>query len=72
MVFFRWGSDAGDPYAVARTLNRLQAAAPLPLLAMVDNEWGMSMRVNATTDFLQNMAVGATRSEGLPSGHRRR
>ena len=63
VVFFRWGSDAGDPYAVARTLNRLQAAAPLPLLAMVDNEWGMSMRVNATTDFLQNMAVGATRSE---------
>ena len=53
----------GDPYAVARCIERLQSAAEIPLLMMADVEWGVTMRINEGTPFLQNMAVGATGSE---------
>ena len=53
----------GNPYAVARYIQRLQDAADIPLMVMADMEWGVSMRVEEGTDFLPNMAVGATRSE---------
>ncbi|UCF63585.1 MAG: serine hydrolase [bacterium] len=53
----------GEPYAVARTINRLQERASLPLLVMADIEWGISMRVSDGTTFLPNMAIGATGSE---------
>jgi beta-glucosidase-like glycosyl hydrolase/CubicO group peptidase (beta-lactamase class C family) len=54
---------SGQPYAVARTINKLQAATELPLLVMADIEWGISMRVAEGTTFLPNMAIGATGSE---------
>ncbi len=60
MMFYR-----SDPYTIARHLQKLQEAATLPLLVMADLEWGVTMRINGGTDFLQNMAVGATRSEEL-------
>ncbi len=53
----------GNPYAVARYIQRLQDAADIPLMVMADMEWGVSMRVEEGTGFLPNMAVGATRSE---------
>jgi beta-N-acetylhexosaminidase len=53
----------GDPYAVARCINRFQGAAKIPLLVMAGMEWGLAMRVGEATSFMENMAVGATRSE---------
>ena len=55
--------SSGTPYAVARTIDQLQAAAKIPLLVMADMEWGTSMRVEGGTTFLPNMAIGATGSE---------
>jgi beta-glucosidase-like glycosyl hydrolase/CubicO group peptidase (beta-lactamase class C family) len=52
-----------DPYAVARNIEKLQSMAKIPLLMMADIEWGITMRINDGTDFLQNMAVGATGDE---------
>lgn len=53
----------GMPYEVARSIDRLQTETEIPLLVMADTEWGLSMRVEQTTGFLQNMAIGATGSE---------
>lgn len=53
----------GMPYEVARSIQRLQTETEVPLLVMADIEWGLAMRVNQATDFLQNMAIGATGSE---------
>ncbi len=58
IMFFR-----GMPYEVARTIERLQAESEIPLMIMADIEWGLTMRINQATDFLQNMAIGATGSE---------
>lgn len=55
VMFFK-----GMPYEVLRALERLQEAADLPLLVMADIEWGLSMRVEETTRFPQNMAIAAT------------
>ena len=53
----------GNAYSVARTIDRLQAAAALPLLVLADMEWGLPQRVDESTRFLQNMATGATGNE---------
>jgi beta-glucosidase-like glycosyl hydrolase/CubicO group peptidase (beta-lactamase class C family) len=53
----------GNPYAVVRCIERFQEAAEIPLLVMAGMEWGITMRVNEGTSFMENMAVGATRSE---------
>lgn len=55
----------GAPYSVARSIERLQAVAEIPLLVMADMEWGLPQRVDESTRFLQNMAVGATRNEAF-------
>ncbi len=52
----------GNPYAVARYIQRLQEQATIPLMVMADMEWGVTMRVEEGTDFLPNMGLGATRS----------
>ncbi len=52
----------GNPYAVARYIQRLQNQARIPLMVMADMEWGVTMRVEEGTDFLTNMGIGATRS----------
>lgn len=57
------GFYQGSPYTVARCIERLQKVADIPLFVMADMEWGISMRVSEGTTFLQNMAIGATRSE---------
>jgi beta-N-acetylhexosaminidase len=53
----------GAPYAVARTINRLQDVAEIPLFVMADMEWGVTMRVEEGTTLPPNMAIGATGSE---------
>jgi len=53
----------GNPYAAARCIDRFQDAAEIPLLVMSCTEWGLAMRVEEATSFMENMAVGATRSE---------
>ncbi len=58
VMFFR-----GNPYSVGRSIDRLQSMAKIPLLVMADMEWGLPMRVDESTRFLQNMATGATGNE---------
>ena len=53
----------GNAYSVARSIDRLQAAAALPLLVLADMEWGLPQRVDGSTRFLENMATGATGNE---------
>jgi beta-glucosidase-like glycosyl hydrolase len=55
----------GHPLALASTLNRLQAVAPLPLLASADFEYGAGMRIAGATRFPRAMAVGAAGDEQL-------
>ena len=53
----------GEAYGVARSIDRLQSKAKIPLMVMADIEWGLPMRIQDGTMFLQNMAFGATGSE---------
>jgi beta-N-acetylhexosaminidase len=55
----------GHPLALASTLNRLQAVAPVPLLATADFEYGAGMRVSGATRFPRAMAMGAAGDEQL-------
>ena len=52
--------SVGSPHDVAAKLNRLQDAAPLPLLVSADLEYGSGMRLTGGTTFPSLMAVGAT------------
>lgn len=54
----------GDVYEQAVLLNKLQAAAKLPLLIAADYERGVAMRTRRGTYFPDAMAVGATRNTG--------
>jgi beta-N-acetylhexosaminidase len=56
---------AGNIYESAILLNRLQRAAPLPLMVASDFENGAAFRITDTTSFPWMMAVGATGSEEL-------
>lgn len=51
--------STGTPQGVASKLNRLQRAAPLPLLVASDFEGGITMRVRAGTPFPTQMGVAA-------------
>jgi beta-N-acetylhexosaminidase len=52
----------GDVYETAMISNRLQRYAKYPLLIAADMEWGVSMRIDRTTEFPLPMAVAATRN----------
>lgn len=54
VVFFQ-----GDPFGTAAIANRLQEAAPIPLLMASDYEWGAAMRVEGASQFPTAMALGA-------------
>lgn len=58
VVFFQ-----GDPLATAVIANRLQTAAPVPLLMASDYEWGAAFRVQGATRFPSAMAIGAGGNE---------
>jgi beta-N-acetylhexosaminidase len=55
----------GQPLAAASLLNRLQAAAPYPLLAAADFEAGVGFRMAGATAFPRQMAVAASSDDGL-------
>ncbi len=55
----------GQPLAAASTLNRLQTAAALPLLAAADFETGVGFRMTGATTFPRAMAFGAAGDEEL-------
>jgi beta-N-acetylhexosaminidase len=55
----------GQPLEAASTLNRLQAAAAIPLLNSADFETGVGFRIMGATTFPRAMAFGATRDEKL-------
>ncbi len=55
----------GQPFAAASILNRLQAAAPYPLLNSADFETGPGFRLEGATTFPRNMAFGAAGDEQL-------
>jgi beta-N-acetylhexosaminidase len=55
----------GQPLAAASTLNRLQAASAIPLLASADFESGAGFRIAGTTSFPRAMAFGAAADEEL-------
>jgi beta-N-acetylhexosaminidase len=52
----------GDVYEAAMLANRYQRLAKLPLLISADMEWGVSMRIDRTTEFPCAMALAATRN----------
>lgn len=45
--------------AQAKLTNFLQEQARIPLLISLDGEWGLSMRIDGTTRFPKNIALGA-------------
>ncbi len=53
-VFF-----AGNPSKQAALVNKLQAMAKVPMLIGMDLEWGLAMRLDSTTRFPYQMALGA-------------
>ena len=55
----------GTPRDVAHLLNRLQRAAPLPLLMAADFEGGPGQQVSGATEYPANMAFAAAASEDL-------
>ncbi len=55
----------GQPFAAASTLNRLQNASVIPLLAAADFEAGVGFRIAGATTFPRAMAFGAAWDEEL-------
>lgn len=49
----------------AKYTNQAQALAKTPLLMTLDGEWGLSMRIDNTTRFPQNMGLGAMANPAL-------
>lgn len=55
----------GQPLDLASVMNRLQAAAKVPLLNAADFEWGAGMRISGATKFPRAMAFGAAGDAAL-------
>lgn len=60
VIFFQ-GSIEGH----ATLINRYQSVSKLPLLVGIDAEWGLNMRLDNTTPFPYNMALGAIKDDHL-------
>ena len=60
IVFFK-----GGPVRQAQITNRLQAAAPTPLLVAMDAEWGPAMRLDSIMSFPYHLTLGAIPGESL-------
>jgi beta-N-acetylhexosaminidase len=60
VVFFQ-----GDVFETSYLINKLQSCADTPLLISADFEHGAAMRIDRSTSFPFNMAVGATRDPQL-------
>lgn len=55
----------GGPLRQTIMANRLQEASKIPLLYAMDAEWGIGMRLDSTTNFPHQMALGAIRNDSL-------
>ncbi len=60
VIFFQ-GSIEGH----ATLINRYQRVSKVPLLVGIDAEWGLNMRLDDTTPFPYNMALGAIKDDRL-------
>jgi beta-glucosidase-like glycosyl hydrolase/CubicO group peptidase (beta-lactamase class C family) len=49
----------------AKLTNLLQAKARIPMFISLDGEWGLSMRIDGTTRFPKNIALGALKDTHL-------
>ena len=57
----------GTPQNQAELTNLVQKNAKVPLMVALDGEWGLSMRLENTTRFPQNMMIGAIQEDSLVS-----
>lgn len=55
----------GGPVRQVNLINRIQAVSKIPVLFSIDGEWGLAMRLDSTTMFPRQMALGAIRDNGL-------
>ena len=55
----------GTPLQQALLTNRLQDSARIPLLIMMDAEWGLGMRLDSAEAYPRNMTLGALRNDSL-------
>jgi beta-glucosidase-like glycosyl hydrolase len=49
----------GDPMGQVTLINSMQSKSKIPLLTLMDAEWGLSMRLNHTVRFPKNLTLGA-------------
>ncbi|MFA6352464.1 MAG: glycoside hydrolase family 3 N-terminal domain-containing protein, partial [Bacteroidales bacterium] len=49
----------GGPFRQAELVNSFQAISRVPILLAIDAEWGLAMRLDSTTRFPYQMALGA-------------
>lgn len=57
--------STGNPVLQTQLLNRLQEQAKIPLLATLDGEWGVGMRMDSVMDFPWNLTLGAIQDNDL-------
>ncbi len=55
----------GGPVRQVNLINRIQCASKTPVLFSIDGEWGLSMRLDSTTLFPRQMALGAIQDNFL-------
>jgi beta-N-acetylhexosaminidase len=55
----------GGPVRQAHLVNRYQSISKVPVLMAIDAEWGLAMRLDSTTRFPFQMALGAIRDNQL-------
>ncbi|MFO7616853.1 MAG: glycoside hydrolase family 3 N-terminal domain-containing protein [Bacteroidales bacterium] len=55
----------GGPARQAALVNRFQSASRVPILMALDAEWGLAMRLDSTTRFPYQMALGAITDQEL-------
>jgi len=60
LIFFQ-----GGPLRQAQMTNRYQQMAKTPLFIAIDGEWGLSMRLDSTTLFPHQLALGAIQDNTL-------
>ncbi len=60
LIFFQ-----GGPVRQAMMTNRYQRESKVPLMVSIDAEWGLAMRLDSTTRFPYQMALGGIEDEQL-------
>ncbi|WP_225988106.1 glycoside hydrolase family 3 N-terminal domain-containing protein [Rufibacter sp. LB8] len=60
LIFFQ-----GGPVRQAHMTNRYQQESKVPLMISIDGEWGLAMRLDSTTRFPYQMALGGIENESL-------